>query len=109
MSKIITFLTSFSIVLFLGLLTFGLILSKKYSFREGVLCFLLLLINQVYLLVSPYVINPIMLDYGRNVDQSSLTLGEFATLLSLIPRTIETIAIAILVVGLYKMLAVKNR
>ncbi|WP_157801035.1 hypothetical protein [Bacillus solitudinis] len=39
----------------------------------------------------------------NNHEPSAMTVGEFALLLSFIPKTIEIIAYIILVVGLYKL------
>ncbi len=70
----------------------------------GFYAFLLLMINQLYLLVSPFVTNSIIENFMlNNHEPSAMTVGEFALLLSFIPKTIEIIAYIILVVGLYKL------
>ncbi|WP_141395202.1 MULTISPECIES: hypothetical protein [Bacillus] len=89
----------------ISLFIIGVIISKKNSFKAGVYSFLLLLINQIYGLIAPYIMNS-MID---NYEPTKMTLGEFVSLLSLIPKTIELIAITLLVIGLYKIWAVNKQ
>ncbi|MDL4839420.1 hypothetical protein [Aquibacillus rhizosphaerae] len=110
MKGIIPFLNLFIIGLFICVLILGLIQSKIHSFKAGFYAFLLLLFNQVYLYIALFIINPIIINHVVNSsDPTGMTGGEVVSLLALIPKTIELIAITILVVGLYKMWVVKKQ
>jgi hypothetical protein len=100
----VSFLNFIIMFVFVGVLLFGLVQSKKHSFIAGVYSFLLLIINQLYLFISPFITNSIIENFMlNNPETSAITVGEFALLLSFIPQTIQIIAYTILIVGLYKM------
>lgn len=92
--------------IFLGLLIFGLIQSKKYSFLAGVYSFLILFFLRLYSLVAPYTIRPLMENvYLSNSEPPfGMSVGEYVAIINLIPRTIELIAFSILIIGLYQRL-----
>ncbi|WP_272479966.1 hypothetical protein [Aquibacillus koreensis] len=80
-------------------------LSIKHAFKAGVYSFCLLLINQVYEVIAPYFMDSII----NNHEQLGMTMGELVSIFTLIPKTMEMIAIAILVIGLYKMWSNKKQ
>lgn len=93
-------------LLFLGLLIFGIIQSKKYSFLAGFYSFLILLFLRLYSFVAPYTIKPIIDNFYLNDSKPSfgMSIGEFAAFINLFPRTLEVTAFSILIIGLYRRL-----
>jgi hypothetical protein len=89
--RIISFIVLLVNFLIIGLFIFGFIISKKRQFKAGVYSFLLLLIIQIYEYIAPFVIDSIIYNYYSTV----MKMGEFVSLLSLIPKTIELLAITI--------------
>ncbi|XEC93723.1 hypothetical protein AB6A23_20550 [Paenibacillus tarimensis] len=96
-----------SILIMIGtiaLLVTGLIISKKYSFMGGFYFFLILLINNLYSAIGArFIGNYIDSVIISNSAPMGMTIGQFVGWLSLIPRTLEVIAISFLIVGLYRM------
>jgi hypothetical protein len=103
--RIISFVVLLVNFLIIGLYIFGFIISKKHQFKAGIYSFSLLLIIQIYEYIAPFVIDSIIYNYNSTV----MTMGEFVSLLSLIPKTIELLAITILVTGLYRMWSVQKQ
>jgi hypothetical protein len=89
-------------LIFLGLLIFGLIKSKKYSFLAGFYSFLILLLLRLYSFVTPYTTKLII----DNVSEPpfGFSIGEFLAFINIIPKTLNLIAFSILIIGLYHRL-----
>jgi hypothetical protein len=101
----INILISVIMILFIALLIFGLVQSKKHSFMAGFYSFLILIVNHVHSYIAPLTTHRIMNSYlSSNTDPPlGMSLGELVALLSLIPRVLEVIAFSILILGLYRM------
>ena len=89
-------------LIFIGLLIFGLIQSKKHSFLAGFYSFLILLFLQLYSFIVPYTIKPLFDNMSEPPFGKSI--GEFLAIISLIPKTLNLIAFSILIIGLYQRL-----
>jgi hypothetical protein len=89
-------------LIFLGVLIFGIIQSKKHSFLAGFYSFLILLLLRLYSFVAPYTTKLII----DNVSEPPLgsSIGEFIAFINIIPRTLNLIAFSILIIGLYHRL-----
>lgn len=87
-------------VLLVVLFAIGLWYSKIHMFKQGVYFFLLLIIHEVYLLVSPPVIQSYIDNLGGNKPLLGLTIGEFIAFSSLIPKILLIAAFLFLIVGL---------
>ncbi|MCT8140303.1 hypothetical protein H1D32_22955 [Anaerobacillus sp. CMMVII] len=87
---------------FVGLLIFGLLQSKRYSFFAGVYSFLILIFLKLYSFVAPYSIKPIIENISEPPFGSSTS--EFVAFLNLIPKTLNLIAFSILIIGLFQRL-----
>jgi hypothetical protein len=101
------FTNIFIMVLFFVLLVFGIVLSKKYSFKAGFYAFLLLLITKMIEHTEAFFpFTELVINF---IGVSVLTYyGEVMALFYIIITTLELIAITILIVGLYKMWTVKK-
>ncbi|MFN7252868.1 MAG: hypothetical protein ACK4M9_19165 [Anaerobacillus sp.] len=89
-------------LIFLGLLIFGLIQSKKYSFLAGVYSFLILLFLRLYSFVAQYTTKLII----DNVSEPpfGFSTSDFVAFINILPRTLNLIAFSILIIGLYQRL-----
>ncbi len=77
-------------LIFLGLLVFGLIQSKKSSFLAGFYCFIILLFLQLYSFIFPYMIKPLIDNMSE--PPFGISISEFIAILNLIPKTLNLIA-----------------
>lgn len=87
-------------LIFVALLTVGLVQCKKNSFMPGFYFFLVMMIGQIYSWISPFFIRGF---FERDTSTNGMSLGEWFILFSYIPRVIDVIALGFLVVGLYRM------
>lgn len=92
-------------VMLLALLLFGLVQSKKHSFKGGVYSFLLLFILKIYSLFAPFIVRTIVDYYYVNnfSPPFSMQISELVALLQLLPKMLQLIAFTILIIGLYKI------
>lgn len=91
-------LSLFLFFIFPVILIFGFVLSLKYSFQVGAYFFLILILKEFYSFIARL--------YFRNMDgvpPMGLTMGEWVTWNTMIPRLIELSAFGVLVIGLYRM------
>lgn len=105
----LSFFITLMIISTIILLVAGLIISKKYAFMGGFYFFLILIIKKLYSLIS----GPITSKYidslisNNGTPPMGMTIGEYVTWISFIPKVLEVIAFSFLVVGLYKLYKMK--
>jgi len=91
------------IILWIGyaaVLAFGMLLCKRASFKEGMICFFLLLLLELNRYLSPLYINPLIDNYTSSPGKPSL--GELFAVFNYLQILIESVAIGWLVLGLYR-------
>ncbi len=99
----------FGFTLFLviaAILIVGLVQCKKHSFMPGFYFFAIMMISQIYSWISPYFTRIFLenrMSSFRVNPGDMMSIGQWVSVLALIPRVIEVIALAILVFGLYRM------
>jgi len=97
-------------VLLMVLFLIGFWKSKNHSFKEGAYFFLLLIIHEIYLYISPSLIQSFIEKIiNKNKDLVlGLSIGELVVILSFIPKMILLAAFIFLVYGLRRMWHSKN-
>lgn len=104
------FITILIIVVTIVLLVAGIIVSKRYASMGILFFFLIFTAKELYLYIGrPMIGNHIDAVIANNGVPMGMTIGEYVAWLSLVPRTLEVIAIGFLVVGLYKLRKLSSR
>ncbi|TCT17199.1 hypothetical protein EDC18_101497 [Natranaerovirga pectinivora] len=94
-----------NLILF-GVIILGIIVCIKSSFMEGIVFFILIIIQQIYIFIFPRILYPLINNWSNLRIFNRISMGEIIALSTYISTSLTTIlsivAYGVLVLGIYK-------